>query len=235
VDTSKESYSSELRIHSKGRPPSEIAVRAGHPASFGGLRFLQSGATPNGRFTVDLLVANPRTGATTRLSHLALGAEREIDGAKFRVLEIDQEVPRVGTAARIAYQAAGREAEEFWVFLEYPGYDRAHRLFATLHFTLEAIHPSHRAELILVRDPGAAIAGAGGLLLVLALILSLGVSFDRYWFFWSGSGVTLVGRSDNLQLFEPRFAQAALGLRDRLARHDRTLRQASLEVQRGSG
>jgi cytochrome c biogenesis protein len=151
----------------------------------------------------------PKVEAVEKVSNVKVGDIYRIDGeAGFRVSRIEGNLLDLGPAAHIEYfkTRATKTPEQFWIFKNLPGFDFAHRTGAPLHFVLEKIQPRYATGLSVAKDPGVWVVWIGCIILVAALFIALYTCHSRYWVAYTKEqGFVLVGWSNKLFLFEPRF------------------------------
>jgi cytochrome c biogenesis protein len=239
LQTALDFYEHGVRVASR-------TVSPNHPAWFHGMLFLQGQARQSGKASASLLVTDEQTRLPKKTPPLSAGSEYDGGEYKIKVLEVQeqahgdeglQEGPiteegKYGPAVHIEFTEAkvgeesGSRVERFWVFLNFPDFDSAHRRRARYHLSVLGMAPEMSSEILIHRDPGLFLALAGFLIALLAFFYSLLFSFDRFWFVWLPGRVALVGWSHRAQLFEPRFERAAAQIRARVQR---------IEKARGDG
>lgn len=141
-----------------------------------------------------------------------------IDGdAAFKVLQIEKNMMELGPAARIQFfpKKNSEKSSEFWIFKNLPGFDFAHRRDSRLNFVLENVRPRFATGLSVARDPGVWIVWMGSAILICALFLALYTCHSRYWVAYRPeTGFVVVGWSNKLFLFEPRYEKFKTAFRE---------------------
>ena len=151
----------------------------------------------------------PKINSVEVVENIKPGDLYRIDGnAAFKVLQIEANMMELGPGAKIQYwpTRATKKPTEFWIFKNLPGFDFAHRRDAGLNFVLDSVRPKYATGLSVARDPGVWIVWIGSGILTLALFIALYTCHSRYWVAWTReTGFVVVGWSNKLFLFEPRF------------------------------
>lgn len=160
----------------------------------------------------------PPIDSVERVEGIKVNDLYRVDGdAAFKIIQIEKNLMDLGPAVRLQYFASKNEKkpQEFWIFKNLPGFDFAHRKGNKLHFVLEDVRPIYATGLSVARDPGVWVVWVGCGILVLALFLALYTHHSRLWVRYSESkGLQVVGWSNKLFLFEPRFEKLSSQLRD---------------------
>ncbi|MEW6056053.1 MAG: cytochrome c biogenesis protein ResB [Bdellovibrionota bacterium] len=151
----------------------------------------------------------PQVESVELVDEVKLGELYRVDGnAAFKVLQVEPNLMDLGPAAKLQYFAnrSVKKPTEFWIFKNLPGFDFAHRRDSGLNFVLEGVQPKYATGLSVAKDPGVWIVWIGCSIMVLALFLALYTCHSRYWItFTKEQGFVVVGWSNKLFLFEPRF------------------------------
>jgi cytochrome c biogenesis protein len=227
-------YENDVKVHS-----AEIAVN--HPTVYKGMTFYQASYNEAGLGAVALKVfrvshgRKPSTAQNPAVPSLIKGKMPAIDSvelvdnvhpgdlyrvdgaAAFKVVQVEPNLMDLGPAAKVQFfkDRSVKRPEEFWVFKNLPGFDFAHRKGAALNFVLEAVKPKFATGLSVARDPGVWVVWIGSAILVLALFIALYTCHSRYWVAYTPrAGFVLVGWSNKLFLFEPRYEKFRAAFRE---------------------
>jgi hypothetical protein len=146
------------------------------------------------------------------------GTTLKLDGAAVKVVDIQESVEELGSAAELEYTPEGGETETFWIFKNYPGYDPIHRKNSRYTFTVESLRPRFNTELIVTKNPGLYWYRIGAALFMVTLLLTLFFSQNRFWFVWTPGKVRVLAASSKFWVFEPRFNRMMAQFKHRVTR-----------------
>lgn len=151
----------------------------------------------------------PKIESIERVNNVRIGDLYRVDGnAAFKIVQLEQNLMELGPAAKVQYwpTRGTKTPREFWIFKNLPGFDFAHRRGQGLNFVLEDVKPKFATGLSIARDPGVWVVWIGSAILTLALFIALYTCHSRYWVTYTkDKGFVVVGWSNKLFLFEPRF------------------------------
>ena len=236
------SISSWLNFTQGGKEVFSRKVTVNHPIQFAGMSFMQSAFARAGTAGAVLMIHDRVGNSDEKIPRAAKGATYKIGASSVKILDV-QDGPSgksqdsgddLGSALHLEYTEAGQKPESFWIFQRHPGFDPAHRKKSRYTFKVEQIQTRFSSEILVVKDSGAPVVLAGGLLLGLSLVLGLFSSHVRYWFIWSPGRVTLVGWSSKPFLFVPRFERDGRNFQARLTRTDKSAKAFRQEGKRGA-
>lgn len=194
------------RTEKSARKPSSINTRGGDT------RGVAPTATSSKALAAPSMMKGapmPKIESVELVESVRPGELYRVDGdAAFKVTQIEANLMDLGPAAKIQFwpSKSAKVPREFWVFKNLPGFDFAHRRDTGLNFVLESVKPKYATGLSVARDPGVWVVWTGCLILVLALFIAIYTHHGRYWVaFTKQHGFVVVGWSNKLFLFEPRF------------------------------
>lgn len=151
----------------------------------------------------------PKIESIERVNNVRAGELYRVDGdAAFKIVQVEKNLMELGPAAKVQFwqTRAAKTPREFWIFKNLPGFDFAHRRGQGLNFVLEDVKPKFATGLSIARDPGVWVVWIGCAILTLALFVALYTCHSRYWVTYTkDKGFVVVGWSNKLFLFEPRF------------------------------
>lgn len=206
----------ELRFLSKhGVSTGDVGVN--EPARYRGLSFLYRSHQPTNQPSFLISVMEGDAPESVRFSGVVPGREYELEGASFKIISagMDEE-GGFGPSVQVEYREDGSDPERFWIFKNHPAFDKARRKISRFHFVYEGSQPRMSATLQVVRDPGAPWVLGSGIVFFLALAGWAAFAHHRYWFCWKPSKAWIVGASERLLLFAPRFEKITRELRKAL-------------------
>lgn len=234
ASTRPQSMSSTVKIHFPGRLPENQTVAVHHPVQISGVKIYQGGYEVTKDLVVSLSITDRKHKVTENYPRLDLGQEYGLKDAKFRVVEVEEPNSFSGRAVQIEYTEKGSPLERFWIFSDFPKYDGAHRKMSRYVFSVEYVGPNYQTTLYLSYDPGAIVAGIGGFLVLLGLLCVVLFYHQKFWFIWKEGHVVVVGWSQTLLQFEPRFHRMRRRLSKRFFKLDKTLKQEDMEIRYGA-
>ncbi len=207
-------FRSKLQFYENGKKTVSTVLEVNHPFEYKGITFYQASYSELGIGAVDLKVYRnkkhyPQGPSIEKAGNIKLEELYRVDqAAGFRVVEAHPNVMDLGPAIKLQFfpTKQTKKPQEFWIFQNLPGYDFAHRKNSPLHFTLDKVNPLYSTGLSVARDPGVWIVWIGSGILVLALFIALYTCHSRYWVAYTqNEGFILIGWSNKLFLFEPKF------------------------------
>lgn len=182
-------YVSRLTFLENGMARASGEVRVNHPLAYQGLRFYQESyyGHPAAVFTVT-------DGARAWSIRAREGDEMTMDDGRlsFRVAKIGQDVMRMGPALKLEIADASGP-RNLWLFQEVDRikeaipdlYERAPSfnpaLMQPYTFALMEIFPDYATGIGVKRDPGAIIVAAGGVLMLICLLIVFLVPSLKVW------------------------------------------------------
>lgn len=185
-------YRSDLTFLKDGRPVLQGALLVNHPLTFEGIRFYQSsyGQSADGKARLSY----SGKGGDRKDQEVTLGESFVLPGGEgtVQVLRVEENMMQMGPAVKLGVRS-GRETVQFWVFQEIdrirkgnPGlFDRVPLfnpgLFAPYMFSLRGIEARYYTVLKAATDPGVPLVAAGGLILVMGLMIVFLVDHRRVW------------------------------------------------------
>jgi cytochrome c biogenesis protein len=138
--------------YSRGKQVESHELSRGHPLRLPGFVLREAEAAPTGKFGVELIVQERDLKQGPEHLSLDAGESRELKQGKVRILDVRDELEGLGAAAQVEFTPKKGIAEKFWVFQNYPNYDRAHRKDSPLTFALDSVTPRFDLRLELSRD-----------------------------------------------------------------------------------
>ncbi len=190
------------------------------PFVFKGMTFYQASYSEAGVGSVALRVFRDESGGSQGkdgsparsfelVEKVIPGELYRIDGdAAFRVTQLEKDLMNLGPAARMEFFSSRnqKKGDQFWIFQKLPGFDFAHRKVSKIHFVLENLNPKYSTGLSVARDPGAWVVWVGCSIMLLAMFMAVYTLHSRYWVTYTReNGFVIVGWSNKLMLFTPRF------------------------------
>ncbi len=188
-------YRSDLSFLVKGKEVAKKSLLVNHPVEFMGITFYQAsyGSAPGK--TVRLKISRNTAEPTVTDMRVEAGKSTALPGGegKFKVIDVREDIMKMGQAVLISVQPDQGKPVDFWVFkqgkmalkmlpepmLKSPKFNPS--AFNPYTFFLDGLETKFYTGLQVNRDPGVSIVWIGCFLMIAGLFVTFFLSHNRIW------------------------------------------------------